>query len=468
MSDIAKAAARIVAHSLGRAIPVVECCSLFPDPKTVFGIAPIRVVSEQRVQAIAFGPLDGTPPQLVTITNPLNRESDELGPFAQALDSYLSGMLRQGLLPRIWLPHVAALEVVDILGHRYRTNRKASALLQRMGSHCRALVEESKYPGQQAVAIANALLCGHVATGQSPIEDSHLGALLAWVDPLAGTDPRVEAIQQSLLPAAAMLDRAADDEVEHLRVIVKKGKGAEAERARERVEEQLRRAAIREWDLLVRARHAFWGLAIPPAPLLDLAEESRERLTFALSNDLSPPSKPHSLARLLYAYELASEQSEDVLTCSDGSVRERARRKGKAMVAEVVEVEQPNRGRHPCTLKLKTNQAVLRVRVGTQLKTLNGQVMGRVLSVHEDGAGGTIVELKLEKGVQARKRPTLGAHIDLVDSVVFDFRFQRAKINAHLKAVAPALLYGDRLPLTTPRKGPLENLAALAAGLRKV
>ena len=84
------------------------------DPPKVFGIAPIRVVAEQRVQAIAFGLVDEVP-QIVTNWNPLSRESGNLDPFAEALNDYLQISISTDQIPRIWLPHRAAVDVIDIL-----------------------------------------------------------------------------------------------------------------------------------------------------------------------------------------------------------------------------------------------------------------------------------------------------------------------------------------------------------------
>ena len=89
------AVARLLAWDRGRATPIRQTCALSPDPPRVFGIAPIRVVSEQRVQAIAFGNL-GENPQLVVSWNPLSRETTSLEPFATALDTYLLVALTSG------------------------------------------------------------------------------------------------------------------------------------------------------------------------------------------------------------------------------------------------------------------------------------------------------------------------------------------------------------------------------------
>ena len=103
---------------------------------------PSAVTRLERVQSIAFGDLKGRP-QVVARWNPLDREAAYLEPFAAARSSYLTTAVQEERLPRIWLPHHAALEVVALLGNRYRANKYASPLLQTMGWLCHALVEEA-------------------------------------------------------------------------------------------------------------------------------------------------------------------------------------------------------------------------------------------------------------------------------------------------------------------------------------
>jgi hypothetical protein len=117
VTDLSRAVAQVDAHGRRRAVIVRAPSAMSPDPSSCFGVAPIRVVAEQRVQSIAFG-IMGQPPEVVTIWNPLSRDTGQLEPFAEALDDYL----RRTTEPRLWLPHRVALEVVDILGHRYATN----------------------------------------------------------------------------------------------------------------------------------------------------------------------------------------------------------------------------------------------------------------------------------------------------------------------------------------------------------
>ena len=117
--------ARVIARKRGRAYVTRATSALSPDPPRVFAIAPIQVVAEQRVQAVAYGDPEGEP-QVITLWNPLDREVEALEPFAAALDDYLTSSLAGGQLPRVWVAHGAALKLLGLMGERYRRNQRAS------------------------------------------------------------------------------------------------------------------------------------------------------------------------------------------------------------------------------------------------------------------------------------------------------------------------------------------------------
>ena len=178
---------RVLARRQGWAMRVRQTTAITGDPRKVLAIAPIKMVSEEIVQAVAFGDPDGEP-RIVTRWNPLSRDAGGLEVFAAALDDYVQAAVADGQLPRFWLPHKSALTLLDLLGYRYRTNQSATDTLRRMGWQCRAIAEEATYQGQQAVVVATDLLRAHVVTGQAPVKDGHLGAMLAWVAPDTGRD----------------------------------------------------------------------------------------------------------------------------------------------------------------------------------------------------------------------------------------------------------------------------------------
>src|SRR5262245_3625651 len=153
MSTVIDALARALAYGQGRAYPVRTTSALSRDPTRCFGIAPLKVVSEEHVQAVAFGDMGGQPRVIVRWT-PLGRDPGDLEPFADALDTYLGWSRQAGEPPRVWVPYPAALALLELLGHRYRTNSRASVTLRRMGWQCRVLTDEARYAGQQVVVVA--------------------------------------------------------------------------------------------------------------------------------------------------------------------------------------------------------------------------------------------------------------------------------------------------------------------------
>ena len=188
MKDIEGLVARVVASGRNRAISIRETSMLAPDSGEVIGLATIRVVTEDHLQALAYGSLH-RPPATIARLHPLGRDTSDLEPFAQWLVNHLQRVIHAGRPLRVWVPHGKTIETIEIMGRRYERNQHASPVLQEAARYCRIIAEETRFAGQQTVAIALDTLLAHVATGQMPIEDQHLGAVLAWVSPEAGRGP---------------------------------------------------------------------------------------------------------------------------------------------------------------------------------------------------------------------------------------------------------------------------------------
>ncbi|WP_093800723.1 hypothetical protein [Streptomyces sp. Wb2n-11] len=95
--------------------------------------------------------------------------------------------------PQLIVPSRAGIEYVRLLGRSTRFRRTAEQdpdtpypapphipLLGRWLTH---YGERARVPGSSLLLAATDLLGRHWATGQSGLEDQHLGALLAWIDP---------------------------------------------------------------------------------------------------------------------------------------------------------------------------------------------------------------------------------------------------------------------------------------------
>lgn len=457
---------RLWSRRLGRALPIRSTYSVAPDPPETFGIAFIRVAGEERVQAVAYG-LIRTRPSVITICNPLARGAHELEPFARVLDEYLTDCYSRKQLPRVWLAHPAALTVLELLGYRYQSNRHASEELRMMGRQCRALCEEATFPGQQVLAVASTLLMDHIVTGQSAVEDQHLGALLAWINPSQGHDPATESQRRSLVPAAALLDQKRDKEVERLRRLARRyTSSGELESTNSQIRALLEKGVAQEWSLLEEARAAFWQLGLEPAPpryTSRLIEESRERLHYLLSVGTNPPSRPHSLALRLDTYEYTAARVEERDACCDALVRERMRKAGRVIAVRVESVEQPMPGRNMCRLILTTDQAVLRVRPGTWLKSVDCRIQGRVVALAEGPGGKRRIVFRLLKGVR-KGRPRVGQQFDMIDTVTFDSRWRKRAVYKLMRQDEPSVVYHNRLPQSLRRHELPNGLLDLAEG----
>ncbi|MEV5880503.1 hypothetical protein AB0L75_41265 [Streptomyces sp. NPDC052101] len=99
--------------------------------------------------------------------------------------------------PQLIVPSRAGLDFVRLLGRSMRFRRTAEQdpeapypapprvpLLGRWLTH---YGERSRVPGSSLLLALTDVLSRHWATGQSGLEDQHLGALLAWIDPPEGT-----------------------------------------------------------------------------------------------------------------------------------------------------------------------------------------------------------------------------------------------------------------------------------------
>ncbi|MDI5971182.1 hypothetical protein POF50_017835 [Streptomyces sp. SL13] len=105
--------------------------------------------------------------------------------------------------PQLVVPNPAGAEYVRLLGRATRFRRTAEEdpaepypapsrvpLLGRWFTH---YGERARTPGSALLVSATELLTRHWATGQSNLEDQHLGALLAWIDPPPGSTGPVAA-----------------------------------------------------------------------------------------------------------------------------------------------------------------------------------------------------------------------------------------------------------------------------------
>lgn len=466
MSPLEEAATRAVARHLGRAIPVRATSALSSDPEITVGIATIKIVTEEQVQAIAFGRL-GAEPQVIVRLDPLSRDVADLTPFATFLGATVDAAMAHGGDLRVWIPHASALETLDVLGHRYWRNQTAPTEIKRMGEICRIIAHEAIMPGQQLVANASDLLRAHAITGQTPIEDGHLGASLAWFDP-AILDPLTEARARIRLPASGVLanvpGRQDDDQVDRLRKVAKNSSGRARTAAQQEIARILRAAVIREWGMLVTARNAFIGLALPPAGLGDLVKRSRDHVSYALANGHFPARQAHRVAIEFDEMEAGQQLAEQAALKNDPSWRDQAHRSGSVIRGTIAEVDQPRRGFKPCFIAIDTAQSIVRTRRDDQIELVGTNVKGVIRRIETRAGHGTRLRVEITNGVRSHAVLTLGAPVEVIDQGFGYTRFQTFNL---VRDREPWLFFGDAPPVLPAGAHPTISPLAIASARRR-
>ncbi|MFC8789904.1 hypothetical protein [Streptomyces cinereoruber] len=281
--------------------------------------------------------------------------------------------------PQLIVPSRAGIEYVRLLGRSTRFRRTAEQdpetpfpapprvpLLGRWLTH---FGERARVPGSSLLLAATDLLNRHWATGQSSLEDQHLGALLAWIDPADGMPGREGALraeagrdergQLFCPPAGPATDPAFDNRllapaIERYDRARQASGAAEDPEAAERAlgellaaEREVRRLVVSQlkptWDAVWRAVGLLREL---PEGARVADRWTRDRWSFTAHRDrvaAGEPPQPRrddavTAAQKLAAREQAQGQLEAQEALDDPLVLAGRRLAGEAFAAEVVEV----------------------------------------------------------------------------------------------------------------------------------
>ncbi|MFD3353803.1 hypothetical protein [Streptomyces fradiae] len=281
--------------------------------------------------------------------------------------------------PQLVVPSRAGVEYVRLLGRSTRFRRTAEQdpetpfpapprvpLLGRWLTH---FGERARVPGSSLLLAATDLLNRHWATGQSSLEDQHLGALLAWIDPPDGASGAAAALRAELgrdrdgqllcPPAGPATDPAFDNRLlapaieRYDRARQALGAAEDGEAADERLgelyraEQRIRELVLAQlrptWDAVWRALDLVRGL--PPGRRV-ADRWTRDRWSFTGHRDrvrAGEPPQPRrddavTAARKLAAREGAQTQLEAQEALDDPLVMAGRRLAGEAFAGEVVDV----------------------------------------------------------------------------------------------------------------------------------
>ncbi|OKK07704.1 hypothetical protein AMK26_01035 [Streptomyces sp. CB03234] len=385
--------------------------------------------------------------------------------------------------PQLIVPSRAGVEYVRLLGRSTRFRRTAEQdpetpfpapprvpLLGRWLTH---YGERARVPGSSLLLAATDLLSRHWATGQSSLEDQHLGALLAWVDAPDGQSGAEAALRAELArdrdgqllcpPAGPATDPAFDNRLlapaieryDRARQALASAEDGEAadERLGElhRAEGEVRRLILTQlrptWQAVWRAIELVRELP-PGARVAD--RWTRDRWSFTGHRDrvrAGEPPQPRrddavTAANKLAARESAQAQLEAQEALDDPLVMAGRRLAGEAFLAEVVDVTMAwSESKRPSPRPLLTVRTDDRPHLGDRVKvyrSLEGKPQAaEFVRQEEDGS----LVLRLLDRMGRSKDPAEGSVPEKGDRLVWT-------LFEHDQRVGPKLPDPEETPWT--------------------
>ncbi|MDO0927567.1 hypothetical protein QQY24_19920 [Streptomyces sp. TG1A-8] len=480
--------ARLEAASTGRAQPAATVRHRHLSGRPLVFV-PLTTAGEAGAPLGALVGTDRDAPRLLVVAQPRDRDlrfafladlADTVLPYIDAYAADVEAAARTGTdpetgkrvrveaelcadAPQLIVPSRAGLDFVRLLGRSMRFRRTAEQdpqtpypapprvpLLGRWLTH---YAERARVPGSSLLLALTDVLSRHWATGQSGLEDQHLGALLAWIDPpvdstgaeaarraeLArdtegqllcppagpATDPAFD--NRLLAPAIERYDRArtalaaAEDALEaddRLAALT-----AAEQRVRELVESRTRPT----WDAVWRGLDLLRKL--PPGGHVE-ERWTRDRWSFTGHRDrvlAGEPPQPRRDDAVTAANKLATREREQARleaqeALDDPLVMAGRRLAGEAFVGEVTDVVMAyGEGRRPSPRPLVTVRTQDRPHLAERAKvyrSLNGRPQAAEFTGCEDAAEGLLV-LRIVDRMGRGKQPEAGSVPERGDRVCF-------------------------------------------------
>ncbi|ELS53472.1 hypothetical protein [Streptomyces viridochromogenes] len=368
--------------------------------------------------------------------------------------------------PQVIVPSRAGIDFVRLLGRSMRFRRTAEQdpeapypapprvpLLGRWLTH---FGERARVPGSSLLLAMTDVLARHWATGQSTLEDQHLGALLAWIDPPDGATGAEAALRAELArdaqgqllcpPAGPATDPAFDNKLlapaieRYDRARTALAAAEDGLEADDRLGDLT--AAEREIRALVESRtrpawDAVWrGLdllrALPEAARVE-ERWTRDRWSFTGHRDrvlAGEPPQPRRDDAVTAANKLAAREREQARleaqeALDDPLVMAGRRLAGEAFAGEVTEVVMAySEGRRPSPRPLVTVRTDDRPQLGERTKvfrSLGGKPQSAEFVGYGEAAGedGALIVLRVLDKMGRGKEPEEGSVPEKGDLVCF-------------------------------------------------
>ncbi|KAB1142708.1 hypothetical protein F7R91_28380 [Streptomyces luteolifulvus] len=481
--SLISALARLEAVTTGRAQPAATVRHRHLSDRPLV-LVPLTTAGEAGAPLGALVGTDRDAPQLLVVPQPRDRDlrfaflaelADVVLPYVEAYADAVEAAERNETdpetgkrvkvevelcadAPQLIVPSRAGIDLVRLLGRSMRFRRTADQdpetphpapprvpLLGRWLTH---FGERARVPGSSLLLAMTDVLARHWATGQSTLEDQHLGALLAWIDPPEGTPGAEAALTAELArdargqllcpPAGPATDPAFDNKL--LAPAIERYDRARTTlaAAEDGLEADDRLAALtaaeREIRALVESRtrptwDAVWrGLdLLRELPAGAYAEErwTRDRWSFTGHRDrvvAGEPPQPRRDDAVTAANKLATREREQARldaqeALDDPLVMAGRRLAGEAFAGEVTDVVMAySEGKRPSPRPLVTVRTDDRPYLGERAKvyrSLGGkpQAAEFVESVgpEDTGDGAVLLVLRIVDKMGRGKEPEAGS-----------------------------------------------------------
>ncbi|MEW2245803.1 hypothetical protein ACFW6K_00965 [Streptomyces sp. NPDC058733] len=312
--------------------------------------------------------------------------------------------------PQLIVPSRAGVDFVRLLGRSMRFRRTAEQepetpypapprvpLLGRWFTH---YAERARVPGSSLLHALTELLALHWATGQSGLEDQHLGALLAWIDPPEGVSGAEAALEAELArdergqlrcpPAGPATDPAFDNKLlapaieryDRARTALAAAEdGLEADerlgaltRAEQEIRDLVERVTLPTWEKVWRGLDLL--RALPEGAHVE-ERWTRDRWSFTGHRDrvlAGEPPQPRRDDAVTAANKLAAREREQARleaqqALDDPLVMAGRRLAGEAFAGEVTDVTMAySEGKRPSPRPLVTVRTDDRPHLGERAK----------------------------------------------------------------------------------------------------
>lgn len=453
--------ARMEAVAAGRAQPAatVRHRHLSENPMV---LVPLTTAGEAGAPLGALVGTDPEQPELLVVAQPRDRDlrfaflarlAELLLPYIESAQDDVEQEERGGEqtelctdAPQLIVPNRPAVDFVRLLGRSTRFRRTAEqdpetpypapAHVPLLGRWLTHYGERARVPGSALLPAMTELLTRHWATGQSSMEDQHLGALLAWIEAaVEGRDDGAEAALRAeterdgdgLLrtpPAGPATDPAFDNK--RLAPAVQRydaGLTGAEERIRELVAGQLRPTWHAVWRGLDLLRTLPEGASVTD-------RWRRDRFSYTHHRDrvrAGEPPQPKRDDAVAAAAKLASREQaharlEAQEALDDPLVMAARRLAGEAFAGEVVAVQPAySEGKRPRPRPLVTVRTDDRPHVsarGTVHRVL-AEGAGRQSAELAEVPGEGLFTLRLLNGMGRGREPAAGSVPEVGDRLLW-------------------------------------------------